>query len=116
MTEHTPGPWRWSNNPYDNGTPYIQIIAGRGIFGSGFDITGICSIADGRLMAAAPELLASIETLVSVIGLTAIKYDGQLRVLQEAVDGALAVIHRAKGTQPATGEVTGPCGNVETPQ
>ena len=53
--------------------------------------------ANAKLIAAAPELLEALETLTSIVGLTAIKYENQKEVLQEAYNIAIAAIKTAKG-------------------
>lgn len=63
---HTPGPWHLSSDPYDDGTPYFQIVAGDGFFGDvveprGFKLNEIMTEADARLIAAAPDLLHALE-------------------------------------------------------
>src|SRR5262245_53317886 len=74
MTAHTPGPWRWRNEPYDDGDPYIIIDAGPNPFGfnhagnGGFRIAGIFSEADARLIASAPEMLEALKQLTDACG------------------------------------------------
>jgi hypothetical protein len=53
--------------------------------------------ANAHLIAAAPDLYEALDTLTCVVGLTAIKYPGQLAVLQEAVDGARVALAKARG-------------------
>jgi hypothetical protein len=50
-----------------------------------------------RLNAAAPELYAALDTLTCVVGLAAIKYPGQMAVLQERLAAARAVLAKAQG-------------------
>ncbi len=70
MSKHTPGPWTWRNEPFDDGTPFFVITAGIGFFGShstlpsGFCASGIMSEANARLIASAPELLAALEAMM----------------------------------------------------
>lgn len=67
MSKHTPGPWTWRNEPYDNGKPYTTIEAGDGFHGRndrGFCLEGIISEANVRLIASAPELLAALEAMM----------------------------------------------------
>ena len=72
-SKHTPAPWRYHpygpegvSDPVDN---YRAISSGDGFFGApngghGFDLVGYMSDADGRLIAAAPELLAALKEWV----------------------------------------------------
>ncbi len=63
----TPGPWRWSNEPYPNGNPYITVEGGSGCYTyrEGFHMTGLASEANGRLMAAAPVLADVVRAVAS---------------------------------------------------
>lgn len=68
---HTPAPWVLddsSHNPID-GEPLIAedyhfIDAGEGVTPNGFGISGFLSVQDARLIAAAPELLEALETVM----------------------------------------------------
>lgn len=53
--------------------------------------------ANRLLIQAAPQLFEKLEQLLNVVGLTAIKHEGQRAVLQDAVDEGFAVIAKAKG-------------------
>jgi len=61
---HTKGPWRWKNQPYANGNPYISVTAGHGYYSrdedTGFCFTGLAKEDDGALIAAAPDLLEAL--------------------------------------------------------
>ena len=59
--QHTPAPWSFTNEPYDDGTPYISVFAGKRHSGDGFNICGIIRPEDARLIAAAPDLLAALQ-------------------------------------------------------
>jgi hypothetical protein len=50
-----------------------------------------------KMQAEKKELLESLETLICVVGLTAIKHPTQLSALQDAVEHARAAIARATG-------------------
>ena len=92
MSKHTPGPWTWRNEPYDDGKPYIHIEAGDGFHGGndrGFCFQGIMSEANARLIVSAPELLAALE---SVLALAVIEYADM-----SMFDRARAAIAKAKG-------------------
>jgi uncharacterized coiled-coil protein SlyX len=49
---------------------------------------------------AAPDLLEALETLIDVVGLTAIKYEGQKKVLADVVQISRAALNKAKGVTP----------------
>jgi hypothetical protein len=69
---HTPGPWtlRFQDDDGD-GLPYAEIVAGGGIYSeTGFKCDGIMSEDDGRLIAAAPDLLRALDGLLLVCGRT----------------------------------------------
>jgi len=61
--QHTPGHWSFTNEPYDDGTPYISVFAGKRHSGDGFNICGIIRPEDARLIAAAPDLLTALRWL-----------------------------------------------------
>lgn len=68
--QHTPGPWSLRSWPYDDGTPY-HIIQGGNPFGetyAGFRIANILSVADARLISAAPDMKAALTELVDLAG------------------------------------------------
>ena len=73
MSGHTPGPWIYANDPYDDGTPYMRLYAGednKPDASDGFSITGIVHPNDAHLIAAAPELLAALkEALCAIVTL-----------------------------------------------
>ena len=71
VSKHTPGPWTFRFEPYPDGTPYAKIDAGTdddyySPNCAGFRIRGIIQISDTRLIAAAPDLLAALLSLVNV--------------------------------------------------
>jgi hypothetical protein len=49
---------------------------------------------------AAPDLLEALETLIDVVGLTAIKYEAEARVLADVVRISRAALNKAKGVTP----------------
>jgi len=83
MTKHTPGPW--ATNPRDNalGAPKTDIVDARGdpLFATCLEFSP--TLADARLIAAAPELLASLKEMLEVYG-----WDDGL--------GPLEILERAK--------------------
>lgn len=84
--KHTPGPWNVSVDGYIESTDSI--------------IASLCdetesSYANASLIAAAPDLLEALDTLLLVVGLTAFKHEGQRKVLEEAADLARSAIAKA---------------------
>lgn len=76
--KHTPGPWKmWTEYPYQDepNLPYQHFIAGRGYYGEGFDMTGICSVLDAKLIAAAPDLLEACRHIDSYPEINLNNYD-----------------------------------------
>ncbi len=63
---HTPGPWREVETSVTD-DKYRTIEAGDGLTGRGFHICGFMSPADSRLIAAAPDLLAALKSLLADI-------------------------------------------------
>ena len=73
MSKHTPGPWRVGNTdpllfgrPHGNGSEPIGFVYGPS-FAEGSEV-GQRAMADARLCAAAPELLAHLEFAVALLG------------------------------------------------
>ncbi len=110
MSKHTPGPWTWLNEPYDDGKPYITIEAGDGLHGGndcGFWFQGIMSEANARLIASAPELLAALEAMIEpwsehdAARLSGLAGYGALdEQHRTAILNARAAIAKAKGETP----------------
>ena len=101
---HTPGPWKVStlfdkhdalliDGPEGSGVTVARVAC----FGAQAE-TPHAQLPNARLIAAAPELLEALHQLIVVIGLTAIKYQSALDILQAAVDEARAVIAKATGS------------------
>jgi hypothetical protein len=72
MSQHTPGPWdvdTGSNTHVD--AIYHQIDAGQGFFnpftGQGFGLCGYMSLADAKLISAAPELLHACKDILDFL-------------------------------------------------
>lgn len=66
---YTKGPWRWKNQPYPDGRPYISVTAAYGYYshdeeGTGFCFTGLATEDDGALLAAAPDLLEALKAVL----------------------------------------------------
>jgi hypothetical protein len=89
MSKHTPGPWKWARDEYGydrNLDPFV--IAGT--------VEGLIDVSDedGRLIAAAPDLLAALELIVS----EADSYTARTgKPVHNWLDSARAAIARAKG-------------------
>ena len=57
---HTPGPWTWQLQPYsepNDDDPCAEV--------SVVNSVGVCRVADARLIAAAPDLLAACEKAIA---------------------------------------------------
>ena len=104
--KHTPGPWEFAEwNAGVNNTPGFGLIAKCGgpdvtihtrtLDGNGYVDCTERAMANARLIAAAPDLLAALQTLNLVVGLTPIA--GNKGALQEACDMARAAIAKAEG-------------------
>lgn len=84
MSTHSPGPWKaW---PVDN-RGHVQVTCK---FGDVADV--VAGAATARLIAAAPELLATVAVLTA-----AIKWDASRAALLDAADRALSLIARVEG-------------------
>lgn len=70
-THHTPGPWTTEANPFDNRTSHAHIVWGANFHGValvGFrDTDPDADAANARLIAAAPDLLDSLELALPMI-------------------------------------------------
>jgi hypothetical protein len=100
MIKHTPGPWTAIADPYEDGKPYYHIRAGHGSHGDGFSFSGIIPDADARLIAAAPELLAALESTTKMLSFflryTTPDWDGSATPTS-TIGVARATIAKAKG-------------------
>lgn len=76
-SKHTPGPWQWENGPYDNGNPYITLRGGSGFFPHGFEINGIFTEEDARLMSAAPDLAVACQAAIEELNRLAMVHYGE---------------------------------------
>ena len=111
-TKHTPGPWKYRPNKYDDwgvvrsadGLPVAQACVGR--WSKDFDTHRTNNTdpgeANARLIAAAPELLAALEKIsnqISKPALRSIQDCGQLGVYFTAkeINDFRAAIAKAKG-------------------
>lgn len=98
-SNHTPGPWyaeRENSHAGDVATCHWDGGEWWSVFSLRWGEGGSAE-ANARLIAAAPDLLEALDTLTTVVGLTAFKYEAQRAVLQEACDKGRAAINKAKG-------------------
>jgi hypothetical protein len=101
MSEHTPGPWKakkWvGTDPYDDPDRPFVMIGNVHWSPNKVDVpAAIEQIANARLIAAAPELLESVEGLADFIAL--IGSEGDPRQA-ELITNARAAIAKAKGEE-----------------
>jgi hypothetical protein len=94
----SPGPWNFGFEPYDDGIPYVRISAGDGgMFDEateqGFNLSGITSEADGRLIAAAPALHKAADLLASFDA------TGDEAFLRDAIRAAREALAIVRGEQ-----------------
>lgn len=116
-TNHTPGPWHWGQNAYqkDHGQYTIGLGAPddlcpeAGISGCRpgdytneyMSVGGICTEADARLIAAAPDLLAALKKIAHAtknIGESKFRHPEEYRALCEAWQEARVIIAAATGS------------------
>ena len=102
---HTPGPWTDIGDPTGEGTPHYHEIhpATQDYFTEaspdGFSVTGYMKDSDARLIAAAPDLLAALESAEAQLS---IDYPGASRekywpTIAPVIEQARAAIKKAKG-------------------
>jgi hypothetical protein len=95
MSKHTPGPWKivdsWNDHVIE-GPNGEEIIFQDGPYG-----TPTIKIENARLIAAAPELMQALQTMVKAFHAYAPKTDG---AEYNCVIEARAVIAKATGNQP----------------
>ena len=100
MTQHTPGPWKifWRTNDMDYTWPIVGIgeANGEGVVDCGFGVwrDGEEALANARLIAAAPDLLAALKGMLDHCALHSDDRDGQAH---DAWINAQAAIARAEG-------------------
>jgi hypothetical protein len=72
MSEHTPGPWKWSGRELEQEAGeykeviHTEVSCGSYCYGGCVDMT--ISDADKRLIEAAPDLLAALKLVVDTYG------------------------------------------------
>lgn len=82
-TKHTPGPWKWIGNP----SGAVEIFAS-----DGSNVRLINQVANARLIAAAPELLAALESAMGML-----KGHRETPEREARYEFARAAIAKAKG-------------------
>jgi len=101
--KYTPGPWRL-NDPYAGrahvlSDDYHSIDAGHGFLGDppqrepGFGIMGFMSLADARLISAAPELLEALQAVARITrtkGMTDAERKAAMRDIGETARAAIS--------------------------
>jgi hypothetical protein len=99
-TKFTAGPWLVSDAEHEGiaDDDYHFIRAGDGIYGSteytGFEISGLMNVHEARLIAAAPDLLEAVETLLDCFVNDPL---GWMDSSDIAIEKAYDAIHKAKG-------------------
>ncbi len=97
MSKHTPGPWEWNT-----ARTRMNDDRGRPVLMDGEGIWDLCAPvmhgdaradANARLIAAAPELLATLQGILEFDGLSPLDHDN----LQVAFEKARAAIAKAGG-------------------
>ena len=103
--QHTPGPWHINGGPNPTKPNYATICVKPGDHTT---VDHICSIgerhsanwhANARLIAAAPELLAQLKSLLEMFDHDAAHQPDPITA-GEMIDATLATIARAEGGQP----------------
>lgn len=106
--KHTPGPWKIEIERVNDIITVHRVMSEKGrlvatIYQGDSKETGSLRLSselrNAQLIAAAPDMLEALETLTAIVGLTAIKYENQKEVLQEAYNIAIAAIKKAKGAK-----------------
>lgn len=100
--QHTPGPWQLEQ-PGFNSISHVSYVAGPSLKANGGTLTAIClgpdQAANSRLIAAAPELLATCEAIAQLLGDDDLPDNGELS--GAAITEQLrAVIAKATGNTP----------------
>ena len=67
-TKHTPGPWNW-HGPYMTGAFKVTALAEDDAILCQVYITGENAVHDAPLIAAAPDLLAALEAVLTIGGI-----------------------------------------------
>ena len=99
--KHTSGPWKLRSDALivGNNDVNMSIAIAYDKSSAADGVSREEMEANARLIAAAPDMLEALETLTAIVGLTAIKYENQKEMLQEAYNIAIAAIKKAKGAK-----------------
>jgi hypothetical protein len=101
VAEHTKGPWRLDDPIHAThiDETYHFIDAGDGLShdASGFGISGFLSLANARLIAAAPELLDALKRLREKYSRCARLHGNDQKTVDISVDFVDAAIAKAEG-------------------
>lgn len=93
QTKHTPCPWELNGNAIEGGNMHLaSLLDERDIPIDSFEVS-----ANGRLMAAAPDLLQSLKWAMQIIGPYTRRIKGQNEAYCDAHDKAMAAIAKAEG-------------------
>ena len=92
--KHTPAPWRAGASTFCRGDGEVQMRVYTDHPPTEFDVFGDNLAANARLIAAAPDMLEALKSLVSANNST----DGM--AMRKAWDNARAAIARATGEKP----------------
>lgn len=95
---HTPGPWRHDGDPFTP-TVFSDKPRANGVRGVCEVDPGDDAVANARLIAAAPDLLAACEALLHLAGCDPREIGGVEKLVR---DRARAAIARAKGEPDGT--------------
>lgn len=105
MSNYTPGPWRFSSHPHDGN--YMRITCSNDP-AEGDNLRGYCGEANARLIAAAPDLLDALQTLMKVHDESAGFAGKYGRKLDEAIEAQrIKVDHATALARAALARATG---------
>lgn len=95
--QHTPGPWRFHVRHSLHDGPVVDTLAGEFVASTADDDSGV-GIADAKLIAAAPDMLAALEDLIKLakIAMGLANRDGADFIIDEALSAARSAVAKAK--------------------
>ena len=120
MKSHTPGPWlvNFEQNKFDSRRSKVQVVDGNSASLNNGGLPLVLAnvnampfndesvpLANARLIASAPDLLAALEVVLSSTcgNVGDDGYEGCIRIEAKALDRAIAAISKAKGNLSETG-------------
>ena len=120
MKTHTPGPWlvNFEQNKFDSRRSKVQVVDGSSASLNNGGLPLVLAnvnampfndesvpLANARLIASAPDLLAALEVVLSSTcgNVGDDGYEGCIRIEAKALDRAIAAISKAKGNLSETG-------------